>query len=194
MFEQYWLDVFVYGALGYLSFRYAEMILTGQFSRRGVALTRWIILYTAGSLVGRFGLDYAPMGENSVYGGYFHILPGALLLLCLQKKYFPTNWPRQLFALASFIAGWAVLRFTISPLSYVLFDYWNPFWTWLVDYSLTHGWITAERMLGLMGLINEAALMVVLVFCRLVQLGIFALYLWLIQKYFCRQDYELSWT
>ena len=86
MFEQYLLDVFVYGALGYLSFRYAEMILTGQFSRRGLVLTIWIILYTAGSLVGRFGLDYAPMGENSVYGGFLHILPGALLLLCLQKN------------------------------------------------------------------------------------------------------------
>ena len=194
MFEQYLLDVFVYGALGYLSFRYAETILTGQFSRRSLVLTSWIILYTAGSLVGRFGLDYAPMGENSVYGGFLHILPGALLLLCLQKKYFSTNWPRQLFALASFIAGWAVLRFTVSPLSYVLFDYWNPFWTWLVDYSLAQGWITAERLLGVMGIINEAALMAVLAFCRLVQLGILMLYLWLIQKFFCGRDYELSWT
>ena len=45
MFEQYLLDVFVYGALGYLSFRYAEMILTGQFSRRGLVLFRHFSIY-----------------------------------------------------------------------------------------------------------------------------------------------------
>ena len=194
MSEHYLLEALVYGALAYLAFRYTEEILTCQFSKRSVALADWLILYTAGNLIWSGALDYAHISESSVYASFLHILPAALLLLILQIKYFHTNWPRQVFALASFIAGWAVLRFAVSPLSYVLFDYWNPVLAWLVDYSLTHGWITAERLLEIMGLINEAALMTVLVFCRLVQLGILALYLWLIQKYFCRQDYELSWT
>ena len=194
MSEQYLLEALVYGALAYLAFRYTEGILTCQFSNHSVTLTGWLILYTAGNLIWSGALDYAHISESSVYASFLHLLPIALLLLILQNKYFHTNWPRQVFALASFIAGWAVLRFAVSPLSYVLFDYWNPFFAWFVDCSLTHGWITAEQLLAAMGFINEAALMVVLVFCRLIQLGIFALYLWLIQKYFYRQDYELSWT
>lgn len=194
MFEQYLLEALVYGALAYLAFRYMEGILIGQFSQRGIALMSWIVLYTAGNLVWSLGLDYARIGESNIYASFLHILPSALLLLILQKYDFHTNWPRQVFALASFIAGWAVLRFAVSPLSYVLFDFWNPFWNWLVEYSLAQEWISAECLLEHMGTINELVLMAVLAFCRLVQLGIFALYLWLIRKFFCGRDYELSWT
>lgn len=194
MFEQYLLEALVYGALAYLAFRYMEGILIGQFSRRGIALMSWIVLYTAGNLVWSLWLDYARIGESNIYASFLHILPSALLLLILQKYAFHTNWPRQVFALASFIAGWAVLRFAVSPLSYVLFDFWNPFWNWLVEYSLAQEWISAECLLEHMGTINELVLMAVLAFCRLVQLGIFALYLWLVQKFFCGRDYELSWT
>lgn len=194
MFEQYLLEALVYGALAYLGFRYTEGILTGQFSRRTAALAGWLILYTAGNLAWSLGMDYVHVDQSSVYASFLHILPSALLMLILQKYYFHTNWPRQVFALASFIAGWVVLRFAVSPLSYMLFDFWNPLWNWLVEYSLVQGWISAEHLLEIMGPINELALMVVLTFCRLVQLGIFALYLWLVQKFFCGRDYELSWT
>ena len=82
----------------------------------------------------------------------------------------------------------------VSPLSYVLLDYWQPVFTWLVEYSVTHGEISAEQILSVMGQISQLALMGVLIICRLIQLGLFASYLWLVQRYFCGRDYVLSWT
>ena len=91
MSEQYLLEALVYGALAYLAFRYTEGILIGQFSKRSVALTGWLILYTAGNLIWSGALDYAHISESSVYASFLHILPAALLLLILQIKYFHTN-------------------------------------------------------------------------------------------------------
>ena len=194
MSEQYLLETLVYGILAYLAFRYMEGILTGQFSKRSVALTGWLILYTAGNLIWSWGLDYAHISEISVYASFLHLLPIVFLLLILQNKYFHTNWPRQVFALASFIAGWAVLRFAVSPFSYVLFDYWSCLWNGAVEYSMAKGLVGAEDLLAVMGIVNQGVLISVLLFCRLLQLGLLAVYLWLIQRYFCSRAYELSWA
>ena len=55
--------------------RMLEGILTGQFSKRSVALTGWLILYTAGNLIWSWGLDYAHISEISVYASFLHLQP-----------------------------------------------------------------------------------------------------------------------
>ncbi|WP_026765621.1 ATP-binding protein [Selenomonas ruminantium] len=194
MFEQYLLEAGVYAIWSYLAFGYTEGILSARFSRRIYAIGGYIAVYVFGSMCWKLGADYIRIGENSIYAGFLPLLPSVLLIAGLQKYYFYPNWPRQLFVLASLVAGWIVLRFAVSPLSYVLFDYWQPFFTWLVEYSVAQGLISAEQLLTIIGDISQLALMGVLTVCRLVQLGLFALYLWLIRHYFCAQDYNLSWT
>lgn len=192
MFEEYGLALLVNLITGYLAFRYTEVILTARFAKRRTALWGWLVLYTAGQSAFSYGLDVLFGSQAGAYGGMIQLISCALLLFSLQAYYFQRNWPRQIFALASFVAGWSVLRFAVSPLAHVVLGLWNSLWGYLVNYSFTQGWLAAEQLLEIMAIVNQVAVDAVLLICRVIQLGIFALYLWLIGHYFCHRDYELT--
>ena len=193
MFE-YGLDFAVYVLTGYLAFRYLEKLLENKFSRRCYAMAGFMAVYAVCQLGVGWILSADNSGQGGIYNGILQTISGGAVLLLLQKYLFQADWPRQVFALASFIAGWAVLRFAVSPFSYVLFDYWSCLWNGVVEYSMAKGLVGAEDLLAVMGIVNQGVLISVLLFCRLLQLGLLAVYLWLIQRYFCSRAYELSWA
>ena len=193
MFE-YGLDFVVYVLTGYLAFRYLEKLLENKFSRRCYTMAGFMAGYAVCQLGIGWILSADNSGQGGIYNGILQTISGGAVLLLLQKYFFQADWPRQFFALASFIAGWAVLRFAVSPFSYVLFDYWSCLWNGVVEYSMAKGLVGAEDLLAVMGIVNQGVLISVLSFCRLLQLGLLAVYLWLILRYFCSCAYELSWA
>ncbi len=95
-----------------------------------------------------------------------------------------------MFIAASFISGWDILRFAISPLAHAAFSAWGPFWAWAVNEAVLRG-VSGETVLSLMKVTNDAALFLIIAGCRAVQLGMLALYLRGIVRFFPPKDYAL---
>ena len=66
----------------------------------------------------------------------------------------------------------------------MLFDWWNPLWQYLAEEGLARGLLSADWLLANLQEISRLTLFSVLLVCRLVQLGLFALYLRLIAESF----------
>ena len=192
MFEDYLLEVLVFLAGGWLAFCYTEKFLYLQRERAG-ALGRWLLCYTVGQVAwGRLAECFLPQLQASLYGSMLNLLFGVLLLALLQRLFFEKRLSRQAFVLLSFWAGWGILRFAVSPLAHVIFDWWNPLWQYLMEQSLTQGILSAEWLVAHLEAMNRLMVFMVLLGCRLVQLGLFALYLRLIERNFPERDYELK--
>lgn len=187
MYEEYVLDALVYLLTGWLGFRYAELFLRRKHSNRRISMLLWIFIYLLGQLIyGRLAESYP------LYDRFTHVIPCMILLALLQNLFFERNLPRQAFMLASFLAGWEILRFAVSPLAHVILGLWNPFWGWLLEHFASGGWMPIEELTQNMIFVNRIAVFAVLVICRGIQFGIFYLYLHLIGKYFAPMDKDLS--
>ncbi len=185
--EEYVLDAIVHVLNGWLGFRYAEFFLRRKCEDRRKALFLWIGIYVAGQILyGKF-TEYYPL-----YDRFTHIIPYLILLSFLQHFFFERNLPRQAFVLVSFVAGWEILRFAVSPLAHAVFGIWSPFWGWILENLAAKDVMPIDELTETMVLVNRAAVFVLLGVCRGVQLGVFYLYLRLIGKHFISMDDELK--
>lgn len=180
MYEEYALDAIFQTVLGYLTFKYSKVFLQRKFDDRAKALILWIFLYAS---------------VKMIYGNFtqsFHIFLHFSLIMALQILFFDKNLLRQIFSAISFVAALEILRFTASPLAHALFDLWNPFWAWLVNFLLIKEIFSAETLMNLMSVSNRIALFCTLALCRALQLVILYAYLKVISKNFVNIEYELT--
>ena len=185
--EQYFLDLLVSMANGYLSFRYSEYFLKHIRESRKLSISLWIVIYSAGQLLFSYICDI-----YAIHDRFIQIVIYALLILFLQKVFFEENRLRQIFVIASFIAGWDILRFLASPMAHAIFNAWSPLWIRLVESFVEFNNFSMETITNGMLIVNRIVVFVVLAICRGVQLGLFSLYLKLITKNFTVADYGLN--
>ncbi len=179
------LDFLVQLLAGALAFWYAAHFLRADFESRRGALFRWAALY---ALV-QFSFS-ALTTEWKPCERFFAVAPHFALLFFLSGAFFTKDKYRQAFAAASFVSGWDILRFAVSPLAHAAFGAWGPAWAWAVNKAVEVG-VSAETVLFLMQMTNDAAVFLIIVGCRAVQLGLLALYLRGIVHFFPPKDYAL---
>ena len=180
------LDILVQLAAGALSFWYAANFLRADFESRRGAMLRWAALY---ALV-QFGVSALTEGWKP-YERFFAVVPQIVLLFLLSGAFFEKDKFRQMFVAASFASGWDILRFTVSPLAHAALGAWGPAWAWAVNEAVARG-VEAETVLSVMQMTNDAALFLVVAGCRAVQLGLLALCLRGIVRFFPPKDYALQ--
>ena len=160
------LDFLVQLLAGALAFWYAEQFLRANFESRRWALFRWAALY---ALV-QFSFSTLT-AEWKPCERFFAVAPHFALLFFLSGAFFAKDRFRQIFAAASFVSGWDILRFAISPLAHAAFGAWGPFWAWAANEAVLHG-VAAETVLSVMQITNDAALFLIIAGCRAVQLTV----------------------
>ena len=179
------LEFLVQLAAGALSFWYAGKFLRADFENRRWAMVRWAMLYA----IVQSGFSLLTDGWKP-YELFFMIVPQFALLFFLQGSFFEKNRPRRIFAAASFVFGWDILRFAVSPLAHAAFGAWGPAWAWAVNKAVELG-VSAETVLFLMQMTNDAAVFLIIAGCRALQIGLLALYLRGIVRFFPPKDYAL---
>ncbi|MBO4853114.1 MAG: GHKL domain-containing protein [Schwartzia sp.] len=179
------LDFLVQLAAGALSFWYAAKFLQADFESRRWAALRWAALYA----IVQFGVSTLTEGWKP-YERFFAIVPQVALLFLLSGAFFEKDKYRQMFVAVSFASGWDILRFTVSPLAHAAFGAWGPAWAWAVNEAVARG-VSAETVLSVMQVANDAALLVIVAGCRVLQLGLLALCLRGIVGFFPPKDYAL---
>lgn len=179
------LEFLVQLAAGALSFWYAGKFLRADFENRRWATVRWAMLYA----IVQSGFSLLTDGWKP-YERFFMIVPQFALLFFLQGSFFEKNRPRRIFAAASFVFGWDILRFAVSPLAHAAFGAWGPAWAWAVNKAVELG-VSAETVLFLMQMTNDAAVFLIIAGCRALQIGLLALYLRGIVRFFPPKDYAL---
>lgn len=195
MFEQDVLALLVNIAVGAMSFLYAEKFLRlkdtsecfFRFAERRRALVAWALLYAAAQTVVAAVRDpYYP------YNNLVNIVPYAVTLFILQKIFFEKSLAKQFFVILSFMAGWEILRFAVSPLAHLLYAAWNALLFWLVNQEFFLASAGIETLIAALNFANGAISLLVIFFCRLVQIVILAVYLRFIGKRIAWRDYEPS--
>ncbi|MBP5200165.1 MAG: sensor histidine kinase [Schwartzia sp.] len=179
------LEFLVQLAAGALSFWYAGKFLRADFESRRWAAIRWALLYA----IVQFGFSVLTEGWKP-YERFFMVAPQFALLFFLQGALFEKEKPRRIFVAASFVVGWDILRFTVSPLAHAAFGAWGPAWAWAVDEAVALG-VSAETVMFVMQATNDAAVFLIIAGCRAVQLGLLALYLRGIVGFFPPKEYAL---
>ena len=135
------LEFLVQLAAGALSFWYAGKFLRADFESRRRASIRWAVLYA----IVQSGFSLLTDGWKP-YERFFMVVPQFALLFFLQGSFFEKNRPRRIFAAASFVVGWDILRFAVSPLAHAAFGAWGPAWAWAVNEAVAFG-VSAETVL-----------------------------------------------
>ena len=187
MYEEYIFSGIVNAIIGFMGFRYSEFFLQRKYENRKKTLILWIVIYVA------FKTVYGNFAENyPFYNRFSYAIPHFILLGALEFFFFEKNTARQAFVIASFIAGWEILRFIASPLAHSLLGMWNYSFEICVNIVMAKGIVSAERLIEAIPTINNVALYITLSVCRGLQIGIFYIYLKLIQKNFVNADYRLN--
>lgn len=180
------LDLIVHLINGVISFKYTEKFLSRNFDDRYKTLIKWSIIYAAGQIfLSKITESWSPLDR------FINIFPYIIILFALQKLFFEKNPAKQIFIIASFVAGWEILRFTVSPLSHAIFSVWSPFWAWSVNYLIENNFATSDEIISVMLAVNRAIIFFVIGFCRAVQIWLLIFYLRTISE-FIRQDYDLK--
>ena len=179
------LDFLIQCVAGALAFWYAGRFLPADFESRGWATVRWSIIY---ALV-QFAVSTLTTDWKS-YERFLAIAPQFALLFFLSGAFFTKDKFRQTFVAASFASGWDILRFAVSPLAHAAFGAWGPAWAWAVNEAVARG-VPAETVMFLMQATNDAAVFLIIAGCRAVQLGLLAMYLSGIVRFFPPKDYDL---
>ena len=181
------LEFFWQMVVGLISFKYTEKFLRGNFEDRRKTLIIWILIYAATHIF------FSKITETwTPHNRFINIFPHVLILFALQRKFFERDKIKQIFIVASFTAGWEILRFAASPLAHAIFSLWSPAWAWTINYLLEKEILDAEKIISVMSGINRLAIFLVIGICRGVQIGIFIFYLRTISKNFLRRDYKLN--
>ncbi len=184
MFEEILLEVLVALVKGTLALAYAGGFLEERaFPQRRRRLL-WCILYTAGELLWSW---MASWESRLNYAGF---LPLGLLLYSLQTRFFVRDFWREIFVTASFVAGWEILKFTASPLAFLLFSVLGGIMEWLIHQDFFLQAVNGS-LLTAMDMIWRFLQIAVLFLARALQLILFGSYLRFIKKRFVRRDYPL---
>ncbi len=171
------LEIFCQILIGLISFKYTEKFLRANFENRRKTLIIWILFYAATHIFfSKITETFAP------HSRFINIFPHVLIFFALQKKFFEQDRIKQIFIVASFTAGWEILRFAASPLAHAIFSLWSPVWAWSVNYLVAKEIFDAEKIISLMSAVNRLAIFFVIGICRGVQFGIFIFYLRTIAK------------
>ena len=187
MYEEYAFSGVVNGIVGFMAFRYFEFFLQRKYENRKTAIILWIFFYVIlKTLYGNFAQDY------TLYNRLSYAIPHFILLLALEFAFFEKNMAIQAFGLASFVAGWEILRFTASPLAHTLLGLWNSLFEFFVNILIAKETVLAENLIEVLPTVNNIALYMTLALCRGLQLVIFYIYLKLIEKNFVDGDYKLT--
>ena len=184
--EEYILDGLIYIVGGILSFWYTRNFLSPRYSDPKKAIIIWVMLYVL------FQITYGQISSAyPLYDRFTHIIPYVVILSVLDYIFFEKNLPLQAFTVVSFVTGWEILRFTVSPLAHAILSLWNPFWGELVNEMVNREIWPTDKLMDYMLTLNRFALFAVLFICRGVQLGIFYVYLKVIHKNFISLNEEL---
>ena len=185
-FELEILEAIVNLIKGAISFKYTEKFLIGKFEDRKIAFAKWTIIYATGQIFfSKITETFTPVDR------FFNVVPYIIIFFALQKFFFQASKAKQIFVVASFTAGWEILRFTVSPLSHAIFSVWSPAWAWIVDYLTVNEFASAEKIIEIMTTINRTAIFLVIGICRGIQIRLLIFYLKTISE-FIRQDYDLK--
>ena len=187
MFELEILDFFVAIFAGVLSFLYAEKFLPRRFVNRRKSIIIWATIYAIEQItISNLTTALSP------YDRFIIIFPQILILFILQKIFFVSEKPKEIFTVASFIAGWEILRFIASPLSHVILSFWSPIWVEIFNKMIEIYPNSTDEIIFWMEILNRVAIFIVLTICRAVQLGILIFYLKKIAENFTLRDYNLK--
>ena len=187
MFEHDILDVFVGITGGIISFYYAEKFLQKNFINRRRVILIWSIVYAVEQVTISNLTNFL-----SPYDRFIIIFPQVFILILLQKIFFVKNKAKEIFTIASFVAGWEILRFTVSPLSYVILSVWSPIWAELFNKLIENYPNSTEEIIFYMEILNRIFIFIVILICRAIQFWILIKYLRIIAKNFIRKDYEIN--
>ena len=103
------LEIFWQMVIGFISFRYTEKFLRGNFDERKKILIIWILIYAATHIF------FSKITETwTPHSRFLNIFPHVLILFALQRKFFERDRIKQIFIVASFTAGWEILRFAFA--------------------------------------------------------------------------------
>ena len=186
-FEDELLEFFLQIVIGFIAFRYTEKFLVANFDNRKKILIVWIFIYAVAHIF------LSKITENfSPHNRFIILIPHILIFYALQKKFFVDDKAKQIFVIASFTAGWEILRFAVSPLSHAIFSVWSPAWAWFVNFLTEKNIFDAEEIISVMTIVKRAVIFFVIFFCRGVQLAIFIFYLRTISKKFLQKNYDLK--
>ena len=181
------LEFFWQIVLGFVSFKYTEKFLQKNFEERKKILVIWILIYAATHFfLSEITASFSP------HNRFLNILPHVLILFLLQRKFFVQEKFKQIFILASFTAGWEILRFTASPLAHAIFSVWSPAWAWAINFLTEKNIFDAEKIIFYMSGVNRLAIFFVIGICRAIQVGIFIFYLKEISKKLSEKIFELN--
>lgn len=171
---------------GAISFKYTEQFLQLKFEWRIKILLIWIVIYTFTQILISSAID-----EFFQYNSLIYIVPNLILMFVLQVLFFEKSPQKQIFIVSSYIAGVEILRFLISPLAYIIYNLWSPFYIWLVSDWLVNTFTVDEFVIELINYSNRFVNFTVILLCRLVQILVLVIYLKLLSREFIRRDYDL---
>lgn len=181
------LEFFLKIIIAFIAFNYTEKFLIANFENRRKILFLWIVIYAATHIF------FAKITENFLpHNRFINIFPHIFIFYALQIKFFIKDKSKNFFILASFTAGWEILRFTASPLSHAIFSVWSPAWAWIVNYFVEKNFFDTEQIIFFMTGVNRAAIFFVIFLCRAVQIAIFIFYLRTIHKNFLQKNSDLK--
>ena len=180
------LEIFLQIFIALIAFNYTEKFLIPNFEDRKKSLVAWILIYAS------VHIFFSKVTESfTPHNRFINLIPHILIFYALQKKFFITDKAKNIFVIATFTAGWEILRFAVSPLSHAIFNLWGSSWAWLVNFLTEKAIFDAEKIISAMMIVNRAAIFFVIFICRAVQLAIFIFYLRAISKKFLR-NYNLK--
>ena len=179
------LDIFFKIVIAWLAFTFSENFLQNNFERRKKILFVWIIIFAATNIF------FSNISDSwSPHLKFLNIFPQIFIFYILQKNFFVGKKFNQIFIIASFIAGWEILRFTASPLAHAIFSLWNIFFADFINFLVENNF-DSQKIIFYMDAVNRFAVFIVIFLCRAVQIAIFIFYLRTIQKNFSR-EFELN--
>lgn len=185
MFEETLLEVLVALVKGALALIYAGGFLEEKpFPRRGRQFL-WCVLYCAGELL------WSQVASREPRFNFFGFLPLGLLLYGLLNGFFVHDRWRGLFVTASFVAGWEILKFTASPLAFLLFSVLGGFMEWLMQQDFFLRAAESGTLLTAVETAWRFWQIAVLFLARFIQLVLFGGYLRFMRRRFVQRDYPL---
>lgn len=181
MFEIILLESLLQIFIAFIAFRYSEKFLVNNFESDKILFV-WILIFAGSNIL------FDKVTENfAPHNRFINLIPQILIFCALLKKIFAKNIFTKIFVVASFIAGWDILKFIASPLAHSIFSVWSPLWQIFINFLVENNF-DSEQIISFIGASNRIAVFFVILISRAVQLAIFIFYLRMITKNFLHKN------